>query len=234
MLSDPEKARRFLLKEAEEHFCWQFMSDFGIKSHISVATVLECLIISQQNSNKFMTPDNHREAEGVETSCHNYWYFWQNSMNTWGWEDRPENTQDIPAKAILRQERKIEYWHPLINAWRQPLSPTQLQHPPSIHYKLGFTSPEVPFVKNRNRTKVQLLYCKKPLQLKLLSNEFKVAPSEINLMNICLSWEVCIRAVQTVVSKVSLAFSLAWAKSTNWTIHENKWAFEFKKIDLLW
>lgn len=125
---------------------------FRIQSHISVAALLECLIISQWNSNKFVKPDNHREAEEVETSCHSHWYFWQDSMNTRGWENGPKNTQDIPAKAIWRQEWKIESWHPLINAWRQPLSPTQLQHLASIHCKLGFTSPEVPFLKKRNQS----------------------------------------------------------------------------------
>lgn len=68
MLSDPERARRHLLREAEGYF----LSHFGTESHISAVRELECLIISQQNSNKFMKPDNHREAEDVETSCHSH------------------------------------------------------------------------------------------------------------------------------------------------------------------
>lgn len=46
---DPEKARKHLLREAEEYFCSDnFLSYFEIKSHISVVIVLECLIISQK------------------------------------------------------------------------------------------------------------------------------------------------------------------------------------------
>lgn len=85
-----------------------------------------------------MNPDNHQVVEGVDTS-------WQYPMNTWEWEKSLENTQETSAKTILRQERKIESWHQLINAWRQLFSPTQLQHLAAIHCTLGFTSPEISF-----------------------------------------------------------------------------------------
>ena len=59
MLSDPERARKHKQKSIFVGNSTHFLSYFEIKSPFSVVIVLECLIISQQNSNKVMNPDNH-------------------------------------------------------------------------------------------------------------------------------------------------------------------------------
>lgn len=127
-----------------------------IKSHINVVIALECLIIFQQSSNRSMNPDNHQVFEEADTSCHSHWYSWQFPMNTWGWENILENTQETSAKTILRQERKIENRHQLINARRQEFSGTQLQHLAAIHCTLGFTSPEISFHNKMNKMDFQI------------------------------------------------------------------------------